>query len=488
MTVWRSPHRRAFLVASTAGVAGLAFGAARPAAMAAPAPAGSAPAGGPAAATAGQRKGPGRAKSTILFFLSGGASHLDMWDMKPKAPAEYRGPFQPIATSAPGVTLCEHLPLLAKQAHHLALINSVGGTVSTNDHHAGYYYNLTGHVPDPTFLSLGNNRTPYPDDWPSMGAVVGSRRPRHPQLPNFITLPQKEGAPAYTRPGQFAARLGLEHEPLYIEGDSKAPLKFHVPALQLRADTPGARLMERHALLRELDANRREFSAYASARNWTAQQQRALSLLLSSSTTEAFDVAREPAALRERYGETVNGMSLLAARRLVEAGVPFITVFWRGDPDKLNKKCASGGGWDTHGNNFRCLQEDLLPEFDRAFSALIEDLADRGLLDQTLLMITSEMGRKPKIGDPRSGGVSGAGRDHWTHCLTDVLAGGGIRGGQVYGSSDRFAEYPANNPVTPADVTKTVFRAMGIDNLEAYDKQNRPYNLLAEGAPLETLF
>ncbi|MEY4178187.1 MAG: hypothetical protein RLY70_1761, partial [Planctomycetota bacterium] len=293
MSQRNSWNRRAFLVASTAGIAGMAFGAARPASTAA----------APSSATGeSARIGPGRAKSTILFFLSGGASHLDMWDMKPKAPAEYRGPFQPIATSTPGVTLCEHLPLLAKQAHHLALINSVGGTVSTNDHHAGYYYNLTGHVPDPTFLSLGNNRTPYADDWPSMGAVVGSRRPRHPQLPNFITLPQKEGAPAYTRPGQFAARLGLEHEPLYIEGDSKAPLKFHVPALQLRADTPGARLVERHSLLRELDANRRDFEAYASSRNWTAQQQRALSLLLSSSTTEAFDVAREPAALRERYG------------------------------------------------------------------------------------------------------------------------------------------------------------------------------------------
>ncbi|MFM7074182.1 MAG: DUF1501 domain-containing protein, partial [Planctomycetota bacterium] len=312
-------NRRAFLVASTTGMAGLAFGAAQPTGSSA------APWAGPASASAqdaarsasaangkAARTGPGRAKSTILFFLSGGASHIDMWDMKPQAPVEYRGPFQPIATSAPGVTLCEHLPLLAKQAHRLALINSVSGKVSTNDHHAGYYYNLTGHVPDPTFLSLGNNRTPYADDWPSMGAVVGSRRPQNPRLPNFITLPQKEGAPAYTRPGQFAARLGLEHEPLYIEGDSKAPLKFHVPALQLRADMPGARLTERHALLRELDANQRDFEAYASTRDWTAQQQRALTLLLSSSTTEAFDVAREPAALRERYGENVNGMSLLA--------------------------------------------------------------------------------------------------------------------------------------------------------------------------------
>lgn len=467
----KSPaSRRTFLVASTCLTAGMAFG--RPS---------------PAAQAALGVKG-GRAKSTILFFLSGGASHIDMWDMKPDAPAEYRGPFRPISTSSPEVRLCEHLPLLAKQAHHLALVNSVGATVSTNDHHAGYYYNLTGHAPDPTFLSQGNNRRPYPDDWPSMGAVAAAKRPPHSSLPNFITLPQKEGAPAYTRPGQFAARLGVEFDPLYVEGDSKAPLKFQVPALMLQAGTTTAQLNHRHALLQELNGARREFDAYAATQTWSTQQKRALALLLSSTTTEAFDVGRESAAIRERYGETVNGMSLLAARRLVEAGVPFITVFWRGNPDKLNKKCASGGGWDTHGNNFNCLQEDLLPEFDRAFSALVEDLANHGLLDETLLLVTSEMGRKPKIGDPRSGGANGAGRDHWTHCLTDVLAGGGIRGGQTYGSSDRFAEYPASKPVTPADITKTVYHAMGIHDLEALDNQNRPYNLLAEGNVLSELF
>jgi uncharacterized protein (DUF1501 family) len=176
------------------------------------------------------------------------------------------------------------------------------------------------------------------------------------------------------------------------------------------------------------------------------------------------------------------------ARRLVEAGVPFVTVFWKENEKKLAKKCRSAGGWDTHGNNFTCLKEDLLPEFDRGFSALIEDLAERNLLDETLLLVTSEMGRKPKIGDPRSGGTTGAGRDHWTHCLTDVLAGGGIRGGQTFGSSDRLGEYPANNPVTPADVTKTVYHAMGIHDLEAIDAQNRPYNLLAEGEPIAQLF
>jgi hypothetical protein len=464
-------HRRQFLIASSLGFAGLTFGQ----------PARSLSADSPTAS-------PRTAKSTILFFLCGGASHIDTWDLKPEAPLEYRGPFQPIATTAPEVRLCEHLPLLAQQAHHLLLVNSVGATVNTNDHHAGYYYNLTGHLPDPSFQTLGNNRTPFPDDWPFMGTVIAAKRQPHASLPNAITLPHKPSKAPYTRPGQFAARLGVEHDPLYVNGSLEEPLKFQAPALVLEGGITADRLTRRHVLLRDIDDARREFDRYASARTWQRQQDRALALLMSSRTTEAFEVAREPAAVRERYGETVNGMSLLLARRLVEAGVPFVTVFWKENESKLAKKCASAGGWDTHGNNFQCLKEDLLPEFDRGFSALIEDLADRRLLDETLVLVTSEMGRRPKIGDPRSGGATGAGRDHWTHCLTDVLAGGGLRGGQTYGSSDRFGEYPASNPVTPADITKTVYHAMGIHDLTSYDKQNRPYHLLEEGQALATLF
>ena len=463
-------NRRAFLVASTVGVAGQPF----------------APS---AEAKIGEESSNGRptAKSTILFFLCGGASHIDMWDLKPEAPLEYRGPFQPIETSAPGVRLCEPLPLLAKQAHHIALINSVGATVNTNDHHAGYYHNLTGHVPDPTFLIKGNDRTPYPDDWPFMGCVVASKRPQLSGMPNAVTLPHKPGTPPH-RPGQFAARLGVKHDPLYVFGRRDKPNEFQAPDLVLSADVSGKRFGLRTELLSHLDNGRRDLDQFAAAQTWNSQQERAISLLMSSATTTAFDISREKPETIERYGATINGMSLLAARRLVESGVPFVTVFWSEDDEKIAKKCLSGGGWDTHGSNFSCLKDDLLPEFDRGFSALIEDLADRGMLDETLLMITSEMGRRPKIGDPRSGGTGGAGRDHWTHCLTDVLAGGGIRGGQTYGTSDRYAEYPASRPVTPADVTKTVYHAMGIDNLEAFDKQNRPFNLLDTGEPLVDLF
>jgi hypothetical protein len=462
--------RRSFVVASGIGFAGLTFGK-------------------PADAAADRDRPPtaGTAKSTILFFLCGGASHIDCWDLKPNAPLEYRGLFEPIETTAPGVRLCEHLPLLARQAHHLALVNSVGATVNTNDHHAGYYYNLTGHVPDATFLSLGNNRTPYPDDWPYMGSVVAAKRAQKPGLPNAITLPHMPSKAPYTRPGQFAARLGVEFDPVYVNGDIDKPLEFRAPALVLEGDVTAKRLLRRHELLRSIGDVHRDFEHRAVAATWTRQQHRALSLLLSASTTEAFDVSRESANVRQRYGETVNGMSLLLARRLVEAGVPFVTVFWM-ENERLADRCKSAGGWDTHGNNFTCLKDYLLPELDRGFSALIADLAERGLLDTTLVMVTSEMGRKPRIGDPRSGGIAGAGRDHWTHCLTDLLAGGGIRGGQTYGSSDRYAEYPADRPVAPSDITKTVYHAMGIDNLEARDRQNRPYNLLGEGQPLLDLF
>jgi hypothetical protein len=432
----------------------------------------------------------GRARSTILFFLCGGASQIDTWDMKPQAPAEYRGPFEPIATSAPGVTLCEHLPLLARQAHHLAVVNSISGRVDTNDHHAGYYYNLTGHGPDPSFKILGNDRTPYPDDWPYMGTVVAAKRERHPMLPNTITLPHMPSQKPYTRPGQFAARLGIEHDPLYLIGQHDRPLTFTAPALELQAGLDPGRIARRRDLLDTVDQARRHLDQTSDVSIWTRQQQRAFALLTSSRTTSAFDVAGEPEAVRQRYGETVNGMSLLLARRLVEAAVPFITVFWLGHGvgSPLAKKCKSAGSWDTHGSNFSCLADDLLPEFDRCFSALIEDLHQRGLLDTTLLLLTSEMGRQPRIGDPRSGGASGAGRDHWTHCLTDLLAGGGIAGGQVYGSSDRLGEYPADRPVTPADIAKTVYAAMGVNNLEAVDAEGRPYHLLPEGQPLTELF
>ena len=460
--------RRSFLVASAAGLGGVCAG--QP-------------------ADAGMTAGGGRAKSTILFFLCGGASHIDTWDLKPEAPAEYRGPFQPVATSAPGVRLSEHLPLLSRQAHHLAVVNSVDGEVNNNDHHAGYYHNLTGHIPDRTFLTLRNNRKPYASDWPYMGSVVSARVAAQSDMPGAITLPYKPSRAPYTRPGQFAARLGVEHDPLYVHGSHESPLEFQAPALVLDGDVTASRLTARRELLGRIDETRREFERFATVKTWSSQQERALSLLLSSKTTAAFDLEAESPETRARYGETLNGMSLLLARRLVEAGVPFVTVFWKADASPaLPRKCRTSSGWDTHGDNFNRLKDCLLPEFDRCYSALIEDLHERRLLDETLLLVTSEMGRKPKIGDRRSGGVAGAGRDHWTYCLTDLLAGGGIQGGQTYGTSDRYGEYPLEKRVTPAHIAHTVYHAMGVTDLQAHDRQGRPYHLLDRGEPVYDLF
>ena len=464
--------RRSFLVASTVGFAGYRFG----------------PGIAQAASLDGITKGPRKpAKSTILFFLCGGASQCDTWDMKADVPSAYRSAFRPVRTSADGIQLCEHLPMTAKVAHHLAIVRSVtDGGEATGDHHAGYYYNLTGHVPDQTFRTQGNDRRPQPGDWPFMGSVVGSRRPAHETLPTVITLPHMPSKLPYTRPGQFAGKLGIDHEPFYLNGDHDQPLQFQAPSLSLTGGGK-ARLDERRILLETLDDARRDFEKITAMGQVDRLQEKAFSLLASASTASAFDLADEPVALRERYGQTINGMSLLMARRLVEAEVPFITVFWKEDP-ALHAKCKSAGGWDTHGNNFNCLKDDLLPEFDRAYSALIEDLHQRGLLEDTLVLVSSEMGRKPLIGDRRSGGVEGAGRDHWTACQSVLFAGGGVQGGQVYGETDRFGEYPAEKPLTPSDVTRTVYHAMGVDDLAAIDREGRPFQLLDKGRALTELF
>jgi hypothetical protein len=460
--------RRTFLTASAMGLAGLHT------------------ASGQSAITPQLARKP--AKSTILFFLCGGASHIDMWDMKPEAPAEYRGEFRPIRTSAPDIHLCEHLPLLAKQAHHFSLVHGITDFGrATGDHHAGYYYNLTGHVPDQTFKQQGNDRRPYPDDWPYMGSVVASRRPAHAKLPNAISLPHKPSKLPFTRPGQFAGRLGMEHDPFYLTGDFDHPLAFSAPTLSMAKGMSPARMDERRELLRALDTARRDLDHEAEAANYARQQEKAFALLSSSSTTGAFDIAKEPASIRERYGNTINGTSLLMARRLVQAGVPFVTVFWKED-ESTAKQCKSAGGWDTHGDNFNCLRRYLLPKFDQSFSALLEDLAQTGLLEDTLVLVTSEMGRMPKVGDRRSGGTIGAGRDHWTACMSVLMAGGGIQGGREIGATDARAEYPRHRPIDPADVVKTVYHAMGITDLEATDPLGRPYNLLEEGKPLTELF
>jgi uncharacterized protein (DUF1501 family) len=468
-----SMDRRAFLTASTMGLASLGFRSTLKGTTAAPA----------ALPTLAKP-----AKSTVLFFLCGGSSHIDMWDMKPQAPLEYRGEFKPMRTTGDDIVLCEHLPLLAKQAHRFAMVHGVtDGGRATGDHHAGYYYNLTGHAPDPTFKQQGNDRQPYPEDWPYMGSVVAMKRPAHPTLPSLITLPHKPSKLPFTRPGQFAGRIGMEHDPFFLNGNFDEPLNFASPTLSMSGGMSAARMQDRKSLLAAMNQARRELDHEVAVQNYASQQERAFDLLSSSGTANAFDIQSEPQALRERYGQDINGMSLLMARRLVEAGVPFVTVFWKED-ERLHNQCKSAGGWDTHGDNFNCMRQHLLPKFDRGFSAFLDDMASRGLLDETLVLVTSEMGRMPKVGDRRSGGPGGAGRDHWTSCMSVLMAGAGVQGGRVVGETDARAEFPKDRPIYPEDITRSVYYAMGLQNLDAQDRLGRVYNLLEEGRPLVELF
>ena len=418
------------------------------------------------------------AKSTILIFLVGGASHIDTWDMKPNAIAEYRGPFRPIATTVPGIFVCEYLPRVAQQMHHLAIVRSVGDRgLGQNDHVPAIYYNLTAHAPEPNFPP---DRPPRPDDWPSMGSAVALKRPGHTLTSSAIQLPWN----FRNYPGQLAGRLGRAYDPLIVQGTLARPLDFTIPALALPRDVPVDCMLQRGELLRQLDQAWQTTDQQRPMRDFGVNRQRALAMLASQQTQAAFDIRREPEFVRALYGPGVNAMSMLLARRLVEAGVPFVTVMWMEDPSIDSLGCLTAGSWDTHGNNFICLKERLLPAFDRPFAALLDDLHLRGLLDETLVVVASEMGRKPRIGDPRSS----AGRDHWTACMSVLFAGAGIRGGQVYGASDARAEYPADKPVGPEHIAHTVFHAMGIDDLHATDREGRPFHLMEDGRPLTELF
>ena len=423
----------------------------------------------------------GRAKRCIMIFLFGGPSQIDTWDMKPNAPSEYRGEFQSIATSVPGITCCEHLPRTARLAQHLAVVRSVTMTgLSIGDHHADTYYMLTGHAPDRSFFVEGINRTPHSDDWPCIGSTVASRKPHNPELPGVVQLPALSGEVTnYINPGQFAGRLGPAWEPLLVRGQIEKPRALSVPAFQLPADIDIRRLGGRQDLLGQLDSFQQTIELPNGPLDTLRTHQRqALALLTSTKSKEAFDIEREPEAMRTRYGEDINGQSLLLARRLVEAGVPFVCVHW------IGRKVGAGLSWDTHSDNFGQLKNVLLPAFDACFSALLEDLASRGLLDETLVLVAAEMGRTPKVGDPRTGGKGPPGRDHWIHCQTALLAGGGIRG-QVYGASDRIAAYPADRPVHPEDLAATVYHALGIDQQLAFvDRDGRVQSLLNEGQPL----
>ncbi len=428
---------------------------------------------------------PRPAKSCILFFLEGGPSHIDLWDMKPDAPAEVRGEFQPISTSLPGVPVCEHLPMLSEQMHKLAQIRSVHHKVV--DHNAGAYYALTGRSPvKPSGLIVGDE----PDNFPPIGAVMAHLRPVK-TLPPFVHLPDIMFNNGDELPGERAGFLGPAYDPL-VAGDPSAP-DYTIPGLALPKSVPQERMDSRRALLAELNQAATDSAAGLRLNEF---RERAFDLLCSSETRRAFDIRREPASVRERYGlpdredRSVEarkfgglphlGQCMLMARRLIEAGVRLVTVCTGRRIDQT---------WDTHRDHFPLLKKSILPYADRAFSALLEDLDKRGMLEDTLVVAMGEFGRTPRLGQITSGaGADKAGRDHWPHCYTVFLAGGGIRGGAIYGASDSIGAYPARDPVTPEDVAATICAALGIDpETRIYDQLNRPHSV-ALGTPIAEVF
>lgn len=422
--------------------------------------------GGAAAARAPGRRA-GKVKSCILLFYYGGPSQLDTWDLKPGAPAEVRGLFRPIATRVPGVHVCEHLPRCARIMDKLAIIRSMHHPM--RNHNAAAVEALCGRTPLKGDLEL---LADDPNSFPCYGAGLSYHQPGQPGVPSHVALPHVMYN-VVVLPGQNAGFLGAAHNPFQVTHDPNDPA-FRVDELELPADLPRSRLNERRSLLARVDAPGQRAERSARWGMMAGYQERAFDLLHAEKVRRAFRLDQENAALRARYGRNRLGQSLLLARRLVEAGVRFINV---------NDKISNGqlANWDSHQNNFGRLKNDLLPPADQAFSTLIEDLGTRGLLDSTLVVGLGEFGRTPRINKE-------AGRDHWPDCFSVVLAGGGIKGGAVYGASDRIGAYPAADPVTPGDLAATLFWCFGLDpRTEIYDLTRRPYRL-AEGEPLRKLF
>jgi hypothetical protein len=398
-------------------------------------------------------------RSCVFFLLHGGPSQLDTLDMKPLAPAEVRGEFQPSRTSVPGIHIVEHLPRLARLAHRFTIVRSM--THSAINHNAATYFVTTGQPPPREQIAF----TPTENDFPHLGAQVALARPGRSAVPAAVSLPDPVTDGPYTTPGQNGGFLGAPYAPFTILGDPSEP-DFAVEGLQAEPQIRPRRMAGRRSLLRLL--NDRPGMPHQREEELSRYQERALSLLTSESTRRAFDLDREAVQVRDHYGRHKYGQSLLLARRLIEAEVRLVTVYWGG---KVNNPTPF---WDTHFNNNRRLKEELLPPFDQCFSAFLQDLAARRLLESTLVVCTGEFGRTPRFGQFTGNGVNETGRDHWAQCYSLLLAGGSAPGGRVLGRSDRFAAYPAADPVTPQDLTASILFGLGIDpNTPVHDAFGR---------------
>ena len=427
------------------------------------------------AAAAGATGTP-RARSMILVFLTGGLGHLDSFDMKPDAPEGIRGEFRPIATAVPGIQICEHLPGLAARADRLAIVRSLSHP-HTNHLNATHQV-LTGHPQPGAFFDKIASR----DDYPCYAGALDALRPRSDGVPSGVMLPTFLMEGPLVWPGQHAGFLGPRHDPWQIRQDPNSA-GFREDSLRLPDGFSVERLDHRRNLLDEISQQQAGWSAPAATGSvgskdaLAGQREVALKLLLSGQVAHAFDLQREDPRTRDRYGRHMFGQSLLLARRLVQAGVPIVQV-----------NMGRVQTWDTHSGNFTTLKGRLLPPTDRGVSALLDDLAALGLLDETLFVLAGEFGRTPRIGSTTGNANAPDGRDHWSACFSVAFAGAGVRGGQTIGQSDRIGAYPAGTAYSPADFAATIYQALGIDpETEVRDRLQRPLKL-SLGTPIAPLF
>ncbi len=401
------------------------------------------------------------ADACILIFLNGGPSHLDMWDMKPDAPAEIRGEFRPIATTLPGVTVSEHLPRFARVIHRGTLIRSAHHSVN-NSHAAAVYCGLTGH--DRGELGGGFK----PTDNPAIGSVVGLCRPPKAPVVPYVSMPYitAEGAGGPPQPGFFGGWLGRTYDPLFVLKDPNAP-DFTMSELSLPDGVDPNRLNARKLLTERLDDLGR--AGIRKLQDMDGFQAKAFDLLTSPASQKAFRIDQEDPRNRDAYGRNIYGQSVLLARRLIEAGTRVACISWAPDANAT---------WDTHGQNFASLKNRLLPPLDAAVSSLLNDLEARGMLERTLVAVMGEFGRTPKIN-------AAAGRDHWNFGYSLWLAGGGIKAGYVHGASDKIGARPSRDPVTPAEIIATIYRCLGISSdLQLHDQLQRPLTVVPHSRPI----
>ncbi len=409
----------------------------------------------------------GAVKSVLLFWLWGGPSHLDTWDPKPNAPLDIRGPFGAIATKTPGLRVCELFPKIAKLSDRFAVVRSLHS--GSSDHGVAGTIGLTGSAGG----GVGLDGRPLPGGVrPTTGSVVARVRGGASKLPPFIVVGGRLHQGKKPIVGEGGGSLGGRYDPFRLEYDPVHGTR--IPALQLPDDLTPERLGDRRRLLEAFDRAERQAEAVAASRAIDDYRAEAFAMLTSPAARRMYDLSQEPKALLDRYGRTRVGQSLVLARRLIENGVPFVQVNWSDHVEA--EEDAGDGGWDHHYRNFQIMQDRHAPWMDQAFSALLEDLAGRGLLDSTLVIAMGEFGRTPKVNDK-------AGRDHWEHCYSALFAGGGVRGGQVVGASDGRAEHPHDRPATPADVAATVHRAVGVTS-----EQAATLGIAVDGKPIEELF